>query len=174
VTVWFRHSFHFCTFKCKWSSRRFFIREMTADYLYRWLFRNFLWFLLANSFTVHNLWTIKNENLAYWEITVNGVNGIIHFFLYKSSSDSGARFLWNKIWNPSVILFNIDHMQILLRNTNPNYVISIWLNHCVLTDKTDHQIWLQSVCHVIRLYYPVINRYFDHGYVERLKTQFTK
>ena len=75
LTVWFRHSFHFCTFKCKWSSRRFFIREMTADYLYRWLFRNFLWFLLANSFTVHNLWTIRNKDLAYWEITVNEANG---------------------------------------------------------------------------------------------------
>ena len=83
VTVPFCHSFHFCTFKCKWSSRRFFIREMTADYLYRWLLRNFLWFLLANSFTVHNLWTIKNENLACWEITVNGVNGTTQFFYTK-------------------------------------------------------------------------------------------
>ena len=35
----------------------------------------FLWFLLANSFTLHNLCTIKNKNLAYWEITVNEANG---------------------------------------------------------------------------------------------------
>ena len=142
MTVRFCHSFHFCTFKCKWSSRRFFIREMTADYLYRWLLRNFLWFLLANSFTVHNLWTIKNENLAYWEITVNGVNGLTQIFMYKSSLDSATRFSWNKIWNQPVykILFDNDRIQILLRNTNANYVISIWSNHWVLTDTTDHQI----------------------------------